>query len=1007
MRTDRLKHNSLYNAIIALIIVICIAIFAIPAFADGCKPTKCPTTCSANSAANCRKMDANCVVNQNKNIEGGSCFNNVPITSTSSVASQCSSGDAKARGTNFAVANFSKDNPAYVKAAADGIVRYTGPSKDGGGRMVVIEHTKACGDSSHGDSGNYITTYRHLLSINVGPGAIVKANDIIGIAGGSTSTEAGAICDNKAQANMKGYDNSGCSGTKAEDINLNFEVNDGPYTQSNAASDSGLNSNCNEIQNFCGSCSSSDLATCISENPAEYREVTTASITTDGSTGSSNSSASASCKDGLFISGENCIFCGLFKDLFNAASDIAKIANEGLAIPTRNLVGIGFLIWLAIFVLRNITSFGAVGIPDLLKTILFQGFRVTVVMLILGGAIYQVMDLTINPVMQTGLAFARTVSGGEQSTCSADAEYLQGIVGYDENKGFQKTSEGGLSKQLGISYVCSVKKIEDGVTKLMRFGNYSICLSFKDFPSLGFIPHAGFLTTGMFLYVVGALLLIMFPWFLIDCLLHLCIVVALLPCAIGAFAFKITAKYLKILWSYFMNSMFMFVFVSIVIFIVTANFKTWLGYDFDANEIDPNRFINAGGNGLAWWGIGAFRILGMAIFCFIFLDEARNMADKFASAPKLGGGKGIGTMFGGLAASSGVSLGKAGLQVGGKVGEDIGEGLSSLMGAKTESMSNHAKGILMKATGGEKITDDKGNTIGYRKTGRFFGKEYTNEYLKDDKGVWSSHSQWGTTETIDDTILNTKLTKNSNGNIVGIDTQAKTVSSKYLINEGGTVNTNAVDQLLANSGNKEYAARHVVGEVMKSRGMQLDDRFISSEIKINGNNYDSFTIIQKNEDGKLQTINANLDKETGIMTIKSDIDDGSGNITSTISDGIHKNRQTTSKRAASSTGSGFTANSSGITAEAVAVADSEGASNKTKAAATAAAVSASSSDSESSQASSSKNIKPQQKDRLTDLLHSGKISEDEMNEIIDRLDSGMTDGEFEQLIAEFSSAAKK
>lgn len=30
-----------------------------------------------------------------------------------------------------------------------------------------------------------------------------------------------------------------------------------------------------------------------------------------------------------------------------------------------------------------------------------------------------------------------------------------------------------------------------------------------------------------------------------------------------------------------------------------------------------------------------------------------------------------------------------------------------------------------------------------------------------------------------------------------------------------------------------------------------------------------------------------------------------------------------------------------------------------------------------------------------------------MNEIIDRLDSGMTDGEFEQLIAEFSSAAKK
>jgi hypothetical protein len=31
-------------------------------------------------------------------------------------------------------------------------------------------------------------------------------------------------------------------------------------------------------------------------------------------------------------------------------------------------------------------------------------------MLILGGAIYQVMDLTINPILQTGLSFTRSLS---------------------------------------------------------------------------------------------------------------------------------------------------------------------------------------------------------------------------------------------------------------------------------------------------------------------------------------------------------------------------------------------------------------------------------------------------------------------------------------------------------------------------------------------------------------------------------------------------------------------
>ncbi len=994
-------HNNFYQPIIALIIVICCVLFSAPATADGCKPSSCPTNCSAQIDCN-KKLDANCITEQNKKTEGGSCFNNVPVTAADSVSSQCSPSSGES-GTNFPVSNFSDGNQAQVKAAAKGTVIFADVTPDGG-RTVIIEHTKGCSDDARGDSGKYHTIYRHLFSINVSQGQEVEMNTVIGLVGGSTATSGKTICDNKAQSGLEGYDSSGCSSTAPTDIHLNFEVVDGPASGSGtvASGSAGLNSNCSAIQNYCGGCSS-NLNDCESANPTAYREISTSSVTVTHKT-ANNSSAKASCESGLDLDPEKCVFCGLFKDIYNAASTIAKIANDGLAKPTKTLVGIGFLIWLAIFILRNITSFGAIKPSEMIKGILFQGFRVTVVMLILGGAIYQVMDLTINPILQTGLSFSRSISASS-STCDADAEYLQGIVGYDSTKGIQATSEGGLSTQVGVAFVCSIKKLEDSVSKLMSYGHYSTCLSFRDFPALGIIPHAGFLTTGAFLFIVGAILLISFPWFLIDCLLQLCITVALLPCAIGAFAFKITSKYLKNLWGYFMNAMFNFVFIAIVIFIITANFKGWLGYDFDAENIDPNIFINATGNGLAWWGTSAFRILGVCFFCFMFLQEAKSMADKFASAPSLGGGKGIGVMMGGLAASGGLSLGKTGLSTAGSLigsaGESLGEGATSLFGSNVDSRTNQAKGILLGLTGGEKIKDGDGNVVGYTNSFKIRGKEYKMSYTKDDKGVWSSSFQKGNIEKIDDTILTAELTRNDRGEIVGIKTEAKNVSSKYLINSDGTINTNSVQQLMSNSNNKELAARHIVSTVMKDRGMELDDTFLNSKTKINEDG--TVTITQKNEDGKIQTVNAGIDATTGRMTITSEIADADGQSNITTSDGINKRTSTRKSQSLNTNSDTGVQSGKGKTPDNMRPQKHEDDrkennnrdNDKDKA-------SGSTQENESKSKTDKATAIPQRyMDKITQLLHSGKISESDLQLILDRIDEGMSDTEIETLLKEY------
>lgn len=872
MKTVKRTYNKFLPKVLMPIIVIIGCLVCLPAFADGCKPTKCPTTCSASSSSTCGKtLDAGCMIKQNEKTEGGTCFNNVPVSGANSVSSQCSSSGGES-GTNFPITNASPTDTTTAKSAAKGKVVFAGITEDGG-RTVIIEHTKGCEDDGHGDTGKYHTIYRHLQSINVSQGSEVDINTPIGIVGGSTATEGGSVCDNTAQSALAGYDTSGCGSAKAEDLHLNFEVVDGPASgsSSNGASSALLNSNCSDIQNMCGSCSS-DVSVCISETPESYREISASgqTVSTSDATNKDNGNKAA-CTIKMDFDPESCWFCGLFKDIFNAASSIAKIANDGLAGPTKNIVGIGFLIWLAIFILRQIASFGAVKIPDMLKGILFQGFRVTAVMLILGGALYQVMDLTINPILQTGLSFSRSFS--ESSTCPADAEYLKNIVGYDANKGIQASSTGGLSIQIGTAFVCSIKKLEDNVSGMLEYGKHSICLSFKDFKALGLIPHAGFLTTGAFLYIVGAVLMLMFPWFLIDCMLQLCIVVALLPCAIGAFAFKITSKYLKTLWDYFMNSMFNFVFIAIIIFIITSNFKNWLGFDFKTDSIDPNIFINATGNGLAWWGTTAFRLLGICFFCFVFLDEAKGIAEKFAQAPTLGGGKGIGTMFGGLAASTGFMATAFGAKKAGDMGSKVAESAESWMGISGRSASNHAQGIMASALGGDKIVDDKGNTIGYQKTTRLFGREYKSTYTKDENGIWSKSTTTSKKTTINDAVMETTLTHNMAGEVTGIKTKANNTASKYFTNRDGTVNVVAVDQLMNNAQNKEYAARHITSTIMQERGMQLDDTFLSSETKINEDG--SWTITQKNEDGKVQTVHAVLDRNTGKMSIDSKFDDGS------------------------------------------------------------------------------------------------------------------------------------
>lgn len=648
-----------------------------------------------------------------------------------------------------------------VYAAADGTVAYVNTST-GGGRTIAITHTKGCKSAPKGGE-NYKSTYRHLLAYKVSIGDKVKKNDIIGLMGGSNAKCIGcAACDATAQRTdeYKGmWTTAGCG--KPYAVHLHFEIEDGAAnsssTQAHAAT--ALDPSCNSLQTLCGGCPSApgdDSCKGGQQGWSDGRAGTADGTLYPGGTGPDGGGnyAQSQCKYSDYLDNEKCVFCSMFKTMFNAASQIALMADNGLLTPTLNLVKIGFLIWLAIYLLKQLASFKATNSGELAKGILFQGFRVAAVALILSStaSLFYVMDLTLNPVMMTGLNFIKDLN--TTSTCSKDAEYMQNIKGYSAEKGYADTStaKGGLSTELGEAIICGVKNMEDSTSVLMKLGNFSVCLGFHDHPwvladTMGIkidLPHLGYVTTGIFLWLAGLALLLTFPWCLVDCILQLCIAAALVPCAIGAYAFKITSKYLKIIWDFFMNAMFNFVFMALIIYIINQQLQSWIGVDLGGGENGPDNdhriFIRF--NGLAWYGMGFIRVAAICFFCYVFFDEAKSMAEKFASSPGLGGGKGIGRMVGGTMMDAAGKTGKAALHTTlhttGKVASAAGAGLNYAVGNQYRSMKNHAIGAIASRFGkNASVTGADGKTVAHEGSFRMFGRDIKFSATKGEDGKWS------------------------------------------------------------------------------------------------------------------------------------------------------------------------------------------------------------------------------------------------------------------------------
>lgn len=616
---------------------------------------------------------------------------------------------------------------------------------------------------------------------------------------------------------------------------------------------------------------------------------------------------------------KSCIFCDIFRILFNTASTMAKAAYDTLVSGVINLVIVGTALWIAMTILSYISSFETKDPRNLAKILLNQGFIVIVVIIILSAGSNDFMSLILEPIFNTGMELGKlAISGDGGVTCNPDS--TGGILSASDG--------GGLPPSMGVNILCLIDAIQGKILDIMAVGSSSICIAFyiKSWHHIVIFPHFGYLITGLLLWIGALLLLIIYPWLLVDALLQICVAVVLLPVAIGGYAFKTTRQmFVGKVWGTFLNAMFSFMFLSIVIAILIKALDDVTADAFDRSLVSTGdsgsayEAIITGAKSIAWWTINLLKLVFIMLLGWAVLGEANKFAGRFSNGISTGG---IGSQVGTLAASGargvankagGVALSAA--QKGGSmVKETVSEKYNDLkMANQNRKMRNRMEQAA------EKGVDNGNGTMSYRnRWGRKFtvnkdgsGYSYknlrgqtitkttsTNENGKKVINITTTKKNGESTTVSNDGYIKSTVVKDKSGKITQQKTEMMAAAGKHLINKDGSVNQIALNNIMQNSGqDAETVKLAVMEQMIKERfaGLQVPDmsrsfrsRTLASGVDAQGRS--TFSLAQQNTDGTTTNMSITFGENGRILTELETISAFRNNATKYSSDGIINRR---------------------------------------------------------------------------------------------------------------------
>ena len=553
---------------------------------------------------------------------------------------------------------------------------------------------------------------------------------------------------------------------------------------------------------------------------------------------------------------KTCIFCDIFGVLFNTASSVAKKSYNALADGVIMLVCVGFALWLGITVMQFISSMEQKNPSILVKTILNKAFLVLIVVTLLRLNSADFFRLAMEPIFNTGFKLAQIATeGANGETCDGSTFDI-----LTEEKG------AGLPASMGVSILCTIKTIQDKILDVMALGSTSICVALyvESWHGLALFPHLGYLIVGLVLWIAAILLLIIYPFLLIDSVLQLTVATALLPAAIGAYAFKSTQKYVGKVWDTFLNCMFNFIFLSLIIFILTNGLmdvlsKAGVESGGAMSDVGTRSGYKVILSNLAWWGTTFLKLVFYMILGWAVLGEANSFAGSFAKSI---GVKDIGSKVGGLAASTANTAAIGGLKTAGKATRKVG-GMALDRGREAYNsykVNRRAKKI---ENDDRTVTDADGNKTLQHRT--WYGRKVTDTLQVAPDGTRTvtraKQSLRGNkaTSVNNDKFIQNKKTYDKDGNLIREETRMNTAAGKTLLNRDGTRNEVAIHAIRSGSGSgmsNDDVDKAIMNQMMQERmggvpGADMNREFKDREVSrtLDDQGREVFRVKQTNADG--------------------------------------------------------------------------------------------------------------------------------------------------------------
>ena len=350
---------------------------------------------------------------------------------------------------------------------------------------------------------------------------------------------------------------------------------------------------------------------------------------------------------------KDCGFCKLFTVVFNTASVVARKAMNVFSLPIRDVVIIMFAIWVAIQILQFAASFEVKDLKDLVSSLVVQSFIVILVVGLLNSNAVSFFNLALEPVYTSGQKLAQTIISPNSEGCSSDTDIID-----------DSTGKGALPKSMGDSIYCTIDLVQKRISAVKALGSASMCKSWQE--RWFIIPHLNYLFTGLGLWIGAVIMLLAIPLMLVDSVFQLAIAAAMLPFAIGSYAFKITRGYTKKIWETFLNSVFCFIFVSLTCLMLVQAYQSIItdsiGDLSSLLESETDTVLTKIITDIPWFSTRFLQVVFILILTWSVLQGGKELGGEFAgSISNTSIGSSIGTM--GASAAKSFAL-KAGQKTG-------------------------------------------------------------------------------------------------------------------------------------------------------------------------------------------------------------------------------------------------------------------------------------------------------------------------------------------------------